>query len=681
MSSGGSSPFVDNPKYSNSQLVRRTTEDGDTVFNNRQTISNLQYQVAALTTEKRLLQQEKEIEIGQYEDVILQKNEQYNKLKLNFDYLYQEKKELESKIENQNQIQSREVKSLNQKIAELVEEANVNLRNYNELEAVNGRLKRKYEQVSSNLNFQLNSNDHLTKELDQLKGTIQELHASNDQLIDELENHTQRANDPNLNSLVENLHNKNINLQNINNKLQSKVDELLQKKTSAELLKQKNISLTNRISSLESIEVKYCKLEIEKLELEAKFNDFFTVIEQTVIETSNQESNEEKVKKFIGLFKDVQNNNLVLRSKYDEAKGEIEQIQLQLNHLQNSNETNLSNVSYLEEELQVRNEIISKLERERLLNVKEIEFLRNSLKRLDEMNRKKLSNEEQKVPTKATDEYLTKLELLVDEYKTELEQLRKNQSNSIGNKRPRNNDNTEEVSIPINFSSQLSKLEKENFDLSTKIKDLESSNFKLQQFNQNLQTKKEKQNQLQILQLRSNLIAQDQVVKKQTLDALRNENNDLINNYVKNLPSDSVVPKSIFERQEHDKSILEDKISQLTRRNERLKDVYAKKSKDILSTISKYFGYGIEFLPNPINPNDLSSRIKLVSKFLNNPVNIASNYLIIDVETKNLKAYGDYDFKLLCEELSSSWVKEREQIPCFLSALNLSLYEFSKKRS
>ena len=53
--------------------------------------------------------------------------------------------------------------------------------------------------------------------------------------------------------------------------------------------------------------------------------------------------------------------------------------------------------------------------------------------------------------------------------------------------------------------------------------------------------------------------------------------------------------------------------------------------------IAKYFGFIIEFLPNPINPTDLFSRIKLRSRYIPSEEDC---YLIIDVENRGLKAHG-----------------------------------------
>ena len=141
------------------------------------------------------------------------------------------------------------------------------------------------------------------------------------------------------------------------------------------------------------------------------------------------------------------------------------------------------------------------------------------------------------------------------------------------------------------------------------------------------------------------------------------------------------VPKSVFARQENDKDILQAKIDQLSKKLNRLKNVYTEKSKEILAIISRFFGYVIEFIPSPINLNDFCSKIKLVSKYMiQKDKEHSPPYLILDVQSKSLKANGNYEFKTMCEELVSQWVNDKHQIPCFLSALNLKIFEDYKPR-
>ncbi|KAK6455383.1 spindle assembly checkpoint component MAD1 [Scheffersomyces xylosifermentans] len=684
MSSTTSSPFLEHPKseYSNhGETSIRYTED--TELNYKQTISKLQFQLASTRTEKDLLEQQKQSIISTYEDALLKKSEELHQLQASFEYLYEDKKQLDSKVDNQSQINLTSIKGLNESIDRLTKE-NYNINNkYNDLEAKNSRLNRKYEQVRSDLNFQLSANDQLNTEISNLKSIILNLEGTNDDLVKELNNYSTRFNDDtSLNKLIEGLQVKNSSLQNINNQLQLKIDSLLQNKTSNELLKSKNTSLLNKIQYLEGIEEKYCKLEVEKIELENRFNDFFKILNESIkdeTDVDDDSTSETKVKSFIETFKQLQYKYLVFKDKYDESQSSVNELVAEIQSLKNhQQETLIPQIDSLKSKLRDQSDSIAKHERQKLLNLKEIEFLRKSLKEMDEINVKRGKDESQN--NKSTDQYLTNLEKLVDDYRNELNSLQKQlqqfqQGAQIGDKRRKTSTiNAADSSL----HDKLSKLQKENLVLLTKVKEKEDAVANLQSKLSDVQKLNSKKDQLQVLQLKSNLIAKDQIVKSQTLEALRKENEDLIQKYIKNLDGKDLIPKSIFERQEDDKTILQTKIDQLTNRNIRLREIYAKKSKDILTIISKYFGYSIEFLPSPLNPNDLSARIKLTSRYLNKD---SKNYMVIDVEAKSLKAYGDHEFKLLCEELSSTWVKGKDQIPCLLSALNLSIYESQSRKT
>ena len=92
--------------------------------------------------------------------------------------------------------------------------------------------------------------------------------------------------------MYKNLTTKSNNLQNINHQLQNKIDQLLQNKTSNELLKQQNQSLLHKLQNLENIESKYLQLEIEKLQLETKYNDLFKALDTAIASSNEYKDNE-----------------------------------------------------------------------------------------------------------------------------------------------------------------------------------------------------------------------------------------------------------------------------------------------------------------------------------------------------------------------------------------------------
>mmetsp|Transcript_6294 Transcript_6294/g.7846 ORF Transcript_6294/g.7846 Transcript_6294/m.7846 type:complete len:670 (+) Transcript_6294:247-2256(+) len=665
MSDTGSSPFIDRP---------RSMLDEDSDFNSRQIISNLQFQISSLKTEKSLLQQSKESMAETYEALLKRKNEEVVSLQNDFDYVFKQKDELQSKYDNIQQINSKNVESLQTQLNDTTERYD-ELKNKNEMLSSDlKRLFRENNQMKSEIEFQKNSREQINEKIVSLQDENKNLYKSNDELIEKLNSVSEQLVQKSEDKFSKNLSDQNAKLQKANNQLQLKVDQLLQHKTSLELLRQKNVSLTNKLASLSNLEEKCCKLEIENMELSDKFDTFFKTIEDSVNDDTNR-TNESVIIEFMDNYNRLRNLNLVLQDKYNQSVSNVSSIQTELSNIKEKYSEALSNIESLKKTVSTRKELIEKLERQKLLNVKEIEYLRGLLKKLEELN---LKHTKKETNDKSTEQYMTNLEKLVDEYRTEINTLQKQvlsqdiQSNiQAGNKRPRIIDN----GIQNDFKSQVSVLEKENLKLLSTIKNLEYNNKTLGEKLQNLESLDNKKKELHILQLKSNPASQDQLIKQETLDLLFKENQDMIEKFVKNKNLDELIPKSLFERQENDKLQLQTKIDQLNKRINRLREIYSQKSRDILSVISKFFGYTIEFLPSPINSNDLSSRIKLVSKYMNNKDESNSAYLILDVNSKSLKANGSLEFKSLCEDLVTNWISDKDQIPCFLSALNLSIYD------
>ncbi|CAH2355545.1 spindle assembly checkpoint component Mad1p [[Candida] railenensis] len=647
-----SSPFIDHPRYD------------DIDDSTKQIISKLQFQISSSKTEQRLLVESKKDLSNQYEQLLKAKNEELESLKVNFEFVYNQREALKSKLENSEQTSSAKIQALQAS----VDESHSTVKT---LERQNYELKSELSLVRNSGDQESNTIRYLKEENEQLQERIDELTSVNSELIDERDSISQRLrqevdSSAGANSYQHTLKTNNLQLQKMNNSLQLKVDSLLQHKTSVEILKQKNHTLQQKLDQLESVQEKCYELEIEALDLKSQLEEFkkvFSEIDQSV-----------SIKSIVDQFKQVTNNNLVLEDKFNQARIELDQVLRELQKVSNEKKNELvPKIQSLTEVLKNRQELVEKLEKQKLLNVKEIQYLRESLKTLDDLS----------VPKGEDNSEVKRLEKVIEIYKGErdglIERVRQTEQsqtsipdpspvlNSSG-KRPRTANTEDDDTI----NTAHFKLQKENISLLSTVKTLQdeisSLNSQISKFHQ-VQTKKE---QIKVLQLRANNISKDQLVKQHTIDLLRKENKDLISNS----QSDSI-PRSVFERQEDDKEILQTKIDQLSKRISRLREVYSKKSCDILSIISKFFGYSVEFLPSPINPEDLtSSRIKLVSKYIQD----SSAYLVIDVNSKLLKANGSNDFKQMCEELVTNWVNGKDQIPCFLGALNLKLYASYEKR-
>lgn len=643
-------------------------------------ISKLEYENSSLKTEMRLLEQNTETLKKRYEDLLLKKNEELAALHTNFDYVYNQKKDLESKLQNQKDVSGKASKDSSAEVRELKKENRSLKQQLDRLERQHNIVASKCEHLKTDLNRELSASDLYREQITVLEKETQRLALLNDDILERLKLAKSHSQSSAASKTAEDLRLRYLSLQKTNTQLQAKVDLLLQHKTSVELLKQKCASLTKKVEMLENAERSAAQLELARLKIKAKFDDYFGFLALNVGD-GNEDDVDAKVSTLLQDYKALQNKNLVLYDKLNQA-------QISITELTQSGE---QLISKLEQELEPENERLkSELEKAqaelkelrkiRSLNAREIDFLRNSIKELDAaLTRKQESStssadksNHEPSNSKATNQYLSNLEKLVDDYKKEIENLR-HQRNGVSStpiaptKRPRLLEDDTHV---MNTKT----LRNQNIELESKLKGLQDEVDRLNRKLEEYDNATSKQSSL-IVEFTRNPFRKDQLVKQETLDALRHENEAMIAKYINHEEVDTV-PRSVFARQENDKEVLQSKIDQLYKKNSRLTSVYTEKSKKIMSLISKFFGYSIEFVPSPLNPNDLCSKMKLYSKFLAKSENDSEAcYLTLDVQTKDLKAHGSYNFRNLCSELVSQWVNEKDLIPCFLSALTLRLHQ------
>lgn len=630
--------------------------DHDINSNLKLVIYNLRHELSTFKTEYKLLQHSKQSMIDKYELTLDDKNNQIHKLEDQIGFLYKEKTDLQSLNLNSKQISEKAQKSLQLDKEKLDKEKSTLEDQLDEVDESVYNLNTKYQKTKSDLQCTVEINEQLEDRLQSLENDNNQLLKYNDELIKKLEDFTKNLNSNNMLQFNENLHLKNISLQKTNNQLQLKLDRLLQNKTSNELLRQKNQTLINKLNDYENLKLKYSALEIEKIELENKYTGFIKVFNDSG----------QNVDKFLDSYNHLKNMNIILEEKNSAYKTELNEyktnlleIEYQINNELQPTLENLTNAN------NVKQQEIEKLQSQAKLNVKEIEFLRSLLTKLEKVNKEN----QLEIVQKSTDEYLSHLERLVDENKKEIAMLKLKLSSAdftIGSKRPR----VDEV-FKRKTEGEISALQRLNTNLQTQIKDLETENDMLKSQMENMTLVNTKKQELHVLQLKANPFNKDQIVKQTLLDALRKENEDLhakLNNQDLDL-----VPKSVFERQELDIRNLQAKLDDLVKRNIRLKQSFTKKARDILSSISNFFGFTIEFLEGSINPNELGSKIKLTSKYTDSS-ELQNSYIILDLPTKSLKAYGNREFKEFCQDLVEEWANDKDQVSCILSALNIKLY-------
>ncbi|KAM9919398.1 hypothetical protein OXX80_012714, partial [Metschnikowia pulcherrima] len=258
---------------------------------------------------------------------------------------------------------------------------------------------------------------------------------------------------------------------------------------------------------------------IANAELQAKFDEYFGMISST-IESHQASSKDEVVKNFIHTFKSIQNKNLILADKLNQASSEYDDIQRDHHALLQKVQTEYEpQINTLNAQVSTQNFQLQELKTAKILNEREIEFLRQSLKDLDDLTsrQKSPSSSQTKDNTEklAMNQYLTNLEKLVDDYKQEIEVLRKKSStptinHNVPTKRPRL------VDEEITNLKTANSLRKENLELSVKVKDLQEE---IEVLRKQLALSKKGSDEIgqQVLELRANPFSALQMIKQETL--------------------------------------------------------------------------------------------------------------------------------------------------------------------
>ncbi|KAJ9648828.1 coiled-coil domain-containing protein mad1 [Coniosporium tulheliwenetii] len=311
----------------------------------------------------------------------------------------------------------------------------------------------------------------------------------------------------------------------------------------------------------------------------------------------------------------------------------------------------------------------ARLERQRTLAVKEVEYLREQLKIFDaeESEFKPESFDEQKSVR------IRELEEIVDAYRKEVqtlqselftaEELAKHQQDPsiTGSKRRRDSDS--------DTNERLGELRRKNRQLQDTISALQTRNALLDKelaaLHSQLSSLKSA-SRTRILELRSNPTADAEALKTSTLNALREENRALLaqleNRHTSENVATPLVPAATLTvlRNELDAMTLE--VASKEKRMLRLKQIWSAKSAEFREAVASILGYKMDFMPN--------GRVRVTSVFYPGEEE-GENSIVFDGENGTMKS----EFAGEIRELIEFWVEGRKDIPCFLAAMTLEFYE------
>lgn len=336
----------------------------------------------------------------------------------------------------------------------------------------------------------------------------------------------------------------------------------------------------------------------------------------------------------------------------------------------------------------------ARLERQRALAVKEVEFLREQLKTFD-------------VEEKVDEQNLKRIEelvSLVDEYRAEVKQLNENISTKEENpqtqdlqpsKRPRDDEPDE----------RLGQLSRKNRKLQDTLSSLQQSYSLLESDHAAATvqlTSLQKSAQSRILTLRDNPTAAVEAIKMSSLASLRAENAALLSQLENptRKPATETVPVSTLENARAEYQALQAVVADRDKTILRIKQVYTKVASELRAAVANLLGWDMSPMAN--NRIRMSSmlhpgrRSKSKSKSSNKGGDVQThhhdddddhdddehaNSLIFDGALGQFQISGgpDGEFGREIRSLVQFWVNERGSIPLFLAAATMEFYDQTTK--
>ncbi|KAI5921442.1 spindle assembly checkpoint component MAD1 [Camillea tinctor] len=320
----------------------------------------------------------------------------------------------------------------------------------------------------------------------------------------------------------------------------------------------------------------------------------------------------------------------------------------------------------------------ARIERQRALAVKEVEYLRAQLKTFDA--------EDETFDTENYDQNkvdrVAELEKLVDQYKEEVQALHKELSGlespkgttepPTGSKRPHPDDAENE---------QLGELNRKRRKLADELSKLQTAHQVLQKEHEVLQSRlsaAESANKTRILSLRSNPTSDFEAIKTMTLQALKQENQELLAQLQKETrrePKFPVIPASQLEAAKREIEEAKRATASAQKSARRLKEVWAMKSQEFKEAIFSTLGWTVTFIPN--------GKMRVESLFYPSTSDDEhENSIVFDGERGTMKVSGgpQSPFARRINDQIQFWVREKGCIPGFLAALTLEFYEEQNAR-
>lgn len=316
-----------------------------------------------------------------------------------------------------------------------------------------------------------------------------------------------------------------------------------------------------------------------------------------------------------------------------------------------------------------------RLERQRTLAVKEVEYLRAQLKAMD-------LDEDGETPadTQHTAR-ITELEDLVDKYRGELQKAHADLSAAEKSQLPADDDaassgdkrrRAPSPSSAATADERLGELRRKNRALQDA---LSTSQTRAAQLEADSRAQAAQLSQLKasartrVLELKRNPTATHEALKLSTIRTLREENAALLQ---PTPATSSTVPAASLQAARDEADELRTAVAEREKRMLRLKQIWSAKSLEFREAVASVLGWKLDFLPN--------GRVRVTSMF--HPGGDAeeggeANSIVFDGEQGTMKVSGGPESAFAREiaDLITFWVEGRKSVPGLLAAMTLEFLE------
>lgn len=338
----------------------------------------------------------------------------------------------------------------------------------------------------------------------------------------------------------------------------------------------------------------------------------------------------------------------------------------------------------------------ARLERQRALAVKEVEYLREQLRTFDT---EEITFHSENQFDEQKSKRIQDLESLVDQYRSELQSLNQTLSthgDESGNKI--NNSQDTSTSSPTNLKRALSDEPSDERlgQLSRKNRTLADTVSALQKKHSLLQTDYvtavaqlsalKKASQTRVLSLRENPTAAAEAIKLSSLTALREENEALLaqleNRSDGSAPA-QVVPMATLTRTRQDIQALEAVVKDKDKSLRRHMEAWSKTGHSLRLAVASLLGWKMD--PTPGGKYRFTSVIPTGGEGEEESgavEEVEKGFLMFDGEGGKMTISGgpEGEFGRDISGFVAEWVDRRKSIPAFMAALTLEFYERSTRR-